>query len=273
MTKQSKEFKNQILHKQTKWVKSVDNAINEILCKKISISILINNAGAWIDQPYLTADGLDAQWEANYLAPFYFTNKLLDNIINTSKKTTIEAIENKQFDCRIINVASHASRRASIDDFDAFFSNNIRGDLNYWKTRSSFNVYGDTKLAQIMHAKKLQEIIKNKYECDDVLVLSLHPGVIATGFIDNFLGGKGLVVKLLYCLIGPFLETFTFLNVKQGAQTTLHCAISNDNVEGGKFHSNCRVSDVDSRAKKIVQTKCDQLYAVSSKIMVKLNFD
>ena len=247
-------IKGIILEKKKK--KSVDSAIEEILAQNINISLLINNAGAWISEAYITQDGIDAQWQANYLSPFYLTNKLLSNIIETSK--------NNNYQCRIINVASNAHRRATLDDFNAFLSNDKRGDINYWQNVSTFQVYGDTKMAQILHAEKLQQEIKSNDKNANVIVMSLHPGVIASGFfkVDSF----SLPIKMVYYLIGPFLETFTLINNKQGAQTTLHCALSDTDIKQGGYHSNCRVAPTKPDVKEIVETKCDQLYQVSCSI-------
>ena len=77
--------------------KTVDSAIESILSKNVEISILINNAGAWLNRPRISEDGIEAQWQANYFAPFYLTKKLLPNIKQTAQKY--------QFG-RIVNVAS-----------------------------------------------------------------------------------------------------------------------------------------------------------------------
>ena len=239
--------------------KSVDSAIETILSQNVNISILINNAGAWILNPYITEDGIDAQWQANYLAPFYFTNKLLPNIIETSKNNN-----NNNTPCRIINVASNAHRGAKLDDFNAFLSDDKRGDKTYWENVKTFQVYGDTKLAQILHADKLQEEIKSMDKDSNIIVMSLHPGVIASGFFK--IDSHGLGLKILYYLLRPFLETFMLLDNKQGAQTTLHCALSDTNIKQGAFHANCRVSVTKPAVKQIVETKYDELYRVSCNI-------
>ena len=77
--------------------KSIDAAVGTILGKNVDICILYNNAGAWLSNVHITEDGIEAQWQANYLSPFYFTKKLLPNIKACAKKLQYG---------RIINVAS-----------------------------------------------------------------------------------------------------------------------------------------------------------------------
>ena len=248
--------------------KSVDLAIETILSQNVNISMLINNAGAWIANPYITEDGIDAQWQANYLAPFYFTNKLLANIIETSKNHNIDSSNNNNNNnntpCRIINVASAAHNGAKLDDFNAFLSDDKRGDKTYWQNKGTFQVYGSTKLAQILHADKLQEEIQSMDKDSNVIVMSLHPGTIASGFFkpDSY----GLGIKMVYYLLRPFVETFTLIDNKQGAQTTLHCALSDTDIKQGGYHANCRVSVTIPAVKEIVETKRDELYRVSCNI-------
>ena len=44
---------------------------------------------------------------------------------------------------------------------------------------------------------------------------------------------------------------FTFKNCKEGAQTTLHCALDDDEVlkNNGKYFSDCHVSKISTEAK------------------------
>ena len=77
--------------------KSVDAAVATIIGKGVNICILFNNAGAWLSNVHITEDGIEAQWQANYLSPFYFTKKLLPNIKACAKKLQYG---------RIVNVAS-----------------------------------------------------------------------------------------------------------------------------------------------------------------------
>ena len=77
--------------------KSVDAAVATILGKGVDICILYNNAGAWLSNIHISEDGIEAQWQTNYLSPFYFTKKLLPNIKACAKKLQYG---------RIVNVSS-----------------------------------------------------------------------------------------------------------------------------------------------------------------------
>jgi NAD(P)-dependent dehydrogenase (short-subunit alcohol dehydrogenase family) len=120
---------------------------------------------------------------------------------------------------RIIIVSSVAHNYGSPYDFERIKS----------PDNESIKSYCDSKLANVMHAKKLAIELKET----GVKVYSLHPGSVATDIWRKFPSFMQSVIK-----------TFT-ISETQGARVTLFCAtepsISN---ESGKYYDMCKEGKV-----------------------------
>ncbi len=169
------------------------------------LDILINNAGAMTGYRQVSADGFEMNWGLNHLNYFLLTHELLD---------LLKASGTKNSNARIINVASMAHKRATIN-FD---------DLQSEKSFKKWQAYGQSKLANIMFTYALAK----RLEGYNVTANCLHPGVVATGFVDNI----GKIENLLSPIIKLFLTS-----PQKGAQTTIHLAVSPEveNISGVYF--------------------------------------
>jgi NAD(P)-dependent dehydrogenase (short-subunit alcohol dehydrogenase family) len=133
------------------------------------IDVLANNAGGMIDEFRRTADGFEATFQGNHLAPFLLTNLLRERLRGA----------------RVVNTASRAHMRGRPDperpDGDP-------GSYNRWQA------YGAGKSANILFAAEAAR------RWPDVFSVSFHPGVVRTNF------GAGRTVRLFY-KYAPFLVT------------------------------------------------------------------
>jgi NAD(P)-dependent dehydrogenase (short-subunit alcohol dehydrogenase family) len=159
-----------------------------------SLHVLLNNAGAVFAKRSVTADCFEMTFALNHLSYFVLTHELLPLLKQSAPS-------------RIVNVASRAHRRGKID-FD---------DLMKERRYKSFNVYSDSKLANILFTYELAK----KLEGSGVTANCLHPGVVATGF-----GGAGGLVGAVLALGRPLMIT-----PEEGAQTSIYLA-SSPEVEG-----------------------------------------
>ncbi|KAM2921464.1 hypothetical protein COP2_043199 [Malus domestica] len=119
---------------------------------------------------------------------------------------------------RIINVSSEAHRNP--------YPEGIRFDkINDQAGYSSFRAYGQSKLANILHANELARRLKE--EGADITANSLHPGAIVTN---------------LFRLVNVLGRT-VLKNVQQGAATTCYAAL-HPQVKGvtGEYFSDCNLS-------------------------------
>src|SRR2546426_8995160 len=156
------------------------------------LDVLVNNAGIFTRHRHVTEDGLESQFQVNYLGPFLLTMLLLDPLKARAPS-------------RIVNVSSEAHRGASIDFED------LQGERKY----SGYRAYGQSKLAQILFTHELARRLQGT----GVTVNALHPGVIRTNL---GIGGASVVVR--------FVRMF-FKGPAKGAETPIYLATSPD-VEG-----------------------------------------
>ncbi|CAI0403097.1 unnamed protein product [Linum tenue] len=193
-----------------------------------------NNAGVMATPFTLSKDKIELQFATNHLGHFLLTNLLLENM----KKT---AVESKK-EGRIVVVASEAHR--------ATYPNGIRFDKINDKSGvkkkflvlpvyrySSYLAYGQSKLANILHAKELSRRLKE--EGANVTANSLHPGVIATNLFRHMTLISVPVVSGVIEAVGKL----AFKNVEQGAATTCYVAL-HPQVKGisGEYFSDSNLS-------------------------------
>jgi retinol dehydrogenase-14 len=170
------------------------------------LEVLVNNAGLVLSERTETPDGIETQLAINHLAPFLLTNLLLDLLKESAPS-------------RIVTVSSDAHRWAKID----------LDDLQSRKRYRGMQVYGKTKLANIMFTFELAE----RLEGTEVTANCMHPGGVNTNFGNN----QGGPMNLLFRLFKPFMRS-----PEQGADTLIYLA-SSPEVEGmtGKYLADRKV--------------------------------
>ena len=138
------------------------------------LDVLIHNAGVILPQRRLTADGIEAQFAVNHLAPFLLTHLLLDSLKAAAPS-------------RIVVVASQVESRGTIQ-FD---------DLQSEKSYAPLPVYFQSKLANVLFTYELARRLQGT----GVTVNCLHPGVIATNLLSDYMAKPraiGFLSKLSY---------------------------------------------------------------------------
>jgi NAD(P)-dependent dehydrogenase (short-subunit alcohol dehydrogenase family) len=189
---------------------NIRQAAYEFKKRHTRLDILINNAGAIYLKRQVSADGFELTFALNHLSYFLFTHLLLDVLKNSAP-------------ARIINVSSDAHRGARIN-FDDMMS-----EKNY----SGFDVYGKSKLANVMFTYEMAE----KLAGTRITVNALHPGFVATGFARN----NGIFLN-----VGMKIAHLFARKPEKGAETSIYLATS-PVVEGisGKYFSDCEAVDSD----------------------------
>ncbi|HLI57919.1 MAG TPA: SDR family NAD(P)-dependent oxidoreductase [Actinomycetota bacterium] len=171
------------------------------------IDVLANNAGALFAHRQLTADGIEATWALNHLAPFLLTNLLLEQL-------------KRHPPARIITTASDAHRKERLP-FD---------DLNAARKYKGFARYGQTKLANIAFTFELAR----RLEGSRVTANCFHPGLVATGFNRN----NGRRATWMMNAVKPFSTT-----PEKAADTLVWLATSPEAAaeNGGYFFGRRRI--------------------------------
>jgi len=198
---------------------SIRDFVKNFIQEEQSLHILINNAGVMRCPYWKTEDGLEMQIGVNHFGHFLLTNLLLD---------TIKASQ----PARIVTVSSLGHIRGTIN-FD---------DINSEKAYRASRAYAQSKLANILFTNELHK----RLEGSNVSVFSLHPGVIKTELARHW---QKEVNPIKWNLM-MFMGAIFFKTPKQGAQTTIYCAVEPGlEKESGKYFSDCKVKEPAAVAK------------------------
>lgn len=197
---------------------SVRAAADKILAKEDKINLLINNAGVMaVQDRQLTEDGHELQFGTNHLAHFLLFQLL---------KPALLAGSSKDFQSRVVNVASTAHQLQALNAFDNY--NWANGGYDPWLA------YGQSKTANIYTANE----IERRYGSRGLHATSLHPGGIATA-LSRHMPQEQLAGMLSNDALVRVLKT-----PEQGAATTTWAAIGKEwEGKGGKYLNNCTVAE------------------------------
>ncbi|KAJ6889524.1 short-chain dehydrogenase TIC 32 [Populus alba x Populus x berolinensis] len=158
-----------------------------------------NNAGIMATPFMLSRDNIELQFATNHVGHFLLTNLLMETIRKTARASREEG--------RIVNVSSRRHKFS--------YPEGIRfAKLNDPSGYNSLSAYGQSKLANILHANELARQLKE--DRVEVTANSVHPGLIATNLFRHYSFLTGLVG-----LVGKYV----IKNVQQGAATTCYVAL------------------------------------------------
>jgi NAD(P)-dependent dehydrogenase (short-subunit alcohol dehydrogenase family) len=140
----------------------VKRAAEEVASRTGRLDVLINNAGGVRDRQYVTAEGTEATFAANHLAPFLLTRELMPLL-------TASAASRPPGTTRVIAVSSTAHRMIDALDFT---------DLQSLDGFRPAVAYGRAKLANILFTRELAR----RAGPDGIIAQAMHPGVVASNF-------------------------------------------------------------------------------------------
>ncbi|CAI9771921.1 unnamed protein product [Fraxinus pennsylvanica] len=201
---------------------SVRNFASEFTSTGRPLNLLINNAGT--ATPFkLSEDNIELHFATNHLGHFLLTHLLIETMKKTAREMKIEG--------RIVNVSSEAHRWT--------YKEGIRFNrLNDEKGYKTCAAYGQSKLANVLHANELARRLKEDGE--EITANSLHPGAITTNLFRNSGVFKGVI-----SIIGKFV----LKDIQQGASTTCYVAL-HPQVKGisGEYFSDNNLAKPSSKA-------------------------
>ncbi|MCD7469703.1 Short-chain dehydrogenase TIC 32, chloroplastic [Datura stramonium] len=202
---------------------SVRNFASNYKSLGLPLNLLINNAGIMATPFTLSKDKIELQFATNHVGHFLLTNLLLDNMKRTACQSRKEG--------RIVNVSSRRHKFS--------YNEGIRFDkINDQSGYNGLSAYGQSKLANVLHANELARHLKG--EGVEITANSLHPGAIATNLFRQHSIISGIVN-----VIGKHVMK----NVQQGAATTCYAALHPD-VKGvsGKYYADCNIAEASPQA-------------------------
>nr|CAB3500225.1 unnamed protein product [Digitaria exilis] len=141
---------------------SVRRFASEFESLNLPLNILINNAGVMTRNCTCSCDGLELHFATNHIGHFLLTNLLLENMKKTSRDSGTEG--------RIVNVTSSGHVMT--------YPEGIRFDkIHDPSGLNDFIAYGQSKLANILHAYELSRIFKG---AATTCYVAMHPQVQGT---------------------------------------------------------------------------------------------
>jgi NAD(P)-dependent dehydrogenase (short-subunit alcohol dehydrogenase family) len=178
-----------------------------------TIDVLLNNAGAAFQPRQVTEDGIEKTFALNHLSYFVLSNLL---------RESLRAAASARGEARIVNVASRAHERATLDFDDLMF------EKDYFGTK----LYARSKLCNILFTRELARRLAGT----GITANALHPGFVKTRIGDS-VGG-------VYALIFKMLKLFQAIPLEEGAETPAYLASSPDGAHvTGQYFNRCKVTE------------------------------
>ncbi|KAK7364351.1 hypothetical protein VNO80_12935 [Phaseolus coccineus] len=190
----------------------------------LPLNILVNNAGIMATPFELSKDNIELQFATNHIGHFLLTNLLLE----TMKQTAIE----QRKEGRIVNVSS---RRHKLSYPEGIRFDKINDESGY----NSLSAYGQSKLANVLHANELARRLKQE-EGTKITANSISPGPIATNLFRYH--------SLIDVFVG-LLGKYAMKNIQQGAATTCYVAL-HPQLKGltGRYFADSNLAEASSLA-------------------------
>lgn len=210
---------------------AVRRLASEVIASYPRLDVLVNNVGGFWAHRHVTADGLEHTFAINHLAPFLFTNLLLERLITSAPS-------------RVVTVSSGAHSLGRID-FD-----DLMGGQDY----SGERAYNQSKLANVMFTYELAR----RLEGTGVTATALHPGMTNTSFGSEDPSRK---MAPIVSVVRPFMRS-----PNRGADTAVYLA-SSPEVEGvtGRYYANRTAKKSEESSYNAATTA--QLWRVSAELV------
>jgi NAD(P)-dependent dehydrogenase (short-subunit alcohol dehydrogenase family) len=121
----------------------------------------------------LSPDGHESEWQTNYLAHWLLTSLLLPLLLSTSQDSLKGEVTRGEV--RVVNLTSSGHWRAPLGGINFADLSNKEG--------GGWSRYGQSKLANVLHAKTLNKLYgpesKNAKEGrGEIWTAAVHPGLV-----------------------------------------------------------------------------------------------
>ena len=187
----------------------VMRAAAEIAAATSRIDVLINNAGGVRDRLVMTAEGNEATFAANHLAPFLLTRELMPLLRATAARSPKGSV-------RVIGVSSTGHAACPGFHWD---------DLQLLGRFTTGGAYCQAKLANILFTRELSR----RAAADGIIAQVMHPGVVDSNFAAH-------------CdpAMQAYMKTLDTVSPAQAARTLVWLATAPEAGEGsGRYFHNC----------------------------------
>ncbi|KAH7402231.1 hypothetical protein DE146DRAFT_652784 [Phaeosphaeria sp. MPI-PUGE-AT-0046c] len=189
-------------------------AAKEFCSKESELFGLVNNAGIMATPFKMTDDGYEEQFQTNHLAHWLFTHHLLPTLQSTAARYAAQ-----KGAVRIVNLSSAGHYSAP--------TGGIQFDDTTCKDASPMTRYGQSKLANVLHAKMLHRAYgpsttttttTASSPAGEIWLSTVHPGLVRSGLGDKA-EAEGMF-KLAAKVLGWVGQV---VDSDEGSWTSLHC--------------------------------------------------
>ncbi len=203
-------------------LKDVAALADRVLAKHPVIDVLLNNAGVFMKERKLTADGFETTMAVNHFGHFVLTHRLLPAL-----KAARQG--------RVVHVSSMAHMRGGIDLADLTFERDFTG----------YGAYSASKLANVLFSNALAQRLKGT----KVTSNALHPGVIKTKLLKTGFGSGGAslqsgAVTSVYCSTAPELARVSGEYFSDGQQAVASREARDVKLQETFYALSCKLTGV-----------------------------
>jgi NAD(P)-dependent dehydrogenase (short-subunit alcohol dehydrogenase family) len=194
---------------------SVVAAAKHFLSRETALHGLVNNAGIMASPYEMTKDGHEIQWQTNYLAHWVLTDHLRPLMLQTARGLPAGSV-------RIVNLSSSGHLGAPKTGIN--FDNLALQDGTPWHR------YGQSKLANILHAKTLHATYgpgsphASRSGEGEIWTSSIHPGVVKT----NLSASVDKTETAMLVIVSVMRTLGLIWTADKGSWNSLYCVAGDD---------------------------------------------
>ena len=189
---------------------SVRSCAESLLSADLPLDGIIANAGLMAGPKAVTADGIEAQFETNYLGHFVLVNRVAGLLTSGA---------------RVVMVSSAGHRRSDVD----------LEDPNFQQTPyNEYLAYGRSKTATILFAVEFDR----RFRSGGIRAAAVHPGAIQTETVQKLIESLGAGKDAA-------VAAFDWKTAPQGAATSVWTGfIATADEVGARYCEDCHVAEV-----------------------------
>lgn len=186
----------------------------------LPLNLLVNNAGVLRFKFGSSFNGHETTIATNFLGHLLLTELLMPKLMASASPA---------LKSRVINVSSCAHTKIPRGSSPV----NLVASLHGPRAATSFSSLGGVKVYALSKLLNLYTTAVHSRKYPDVISVSVHPGIIASGLYQGLL--PSFVIRWFFY----YPSLLLFKTVSEGAETILHCCGADDVKSGGYFFD-CR---------------------------------
>jgi len=192
---------------------AVHSTALSFLSRDIGLDILLMNAGAIIEKPQASKDGLEWMFAINHLAHSILTVTLLPALEKAASKA------GEGGDVRVVSTASAGF--SMHPDNDSLHINDKELDVNgperWWQGTTP--MYGRSKTCNVLFTAEINRRLRKTARGKAVRSNAIHPGTVSTGLnLDLQSGLTKILERIVYAIVAVSVPSHVYLDRMESYQ-------------------------------------------------------